>query len=159
MSDSDPIEQQLADWFAVRLARVKEEDGYSLTLPAEHIYTDGSIPQRQAVSVPYAAYDDDDGIWDNPSAGDKSSFKEMYPIVYLMVGAGANDYRKVSRKVWRDVSVACAFNQINDTDTPKGVVAIFPTSWSRQEREGRYLEVAISFVVRAASSFVIPPVP
>jgi hypothetical protein len=159
VSSQDPIEQQLADWFAGRLANITVENGYSMTLEPEKIFTDGSIPQRQGVSVPYVAYDDDDGTWDDVSTGDKSAFKELTPILYLMVAAGATDYRKVARRAWRDIAVACSFNQIHDTDTPRGVVAVFPSSWARREREGRYLELAVTFVVRAASSFVLPPAP
>ena len=150
------IEQQIADWFNARLSALTEANGYSFTLSSDAIFTDGGIPQDRSVPVPYAAYDDDDGVWEDSSPNDKANMKVMSPVVYVMAPAKYENYRKTSRTIFRDIAAVCRIDLMEDTDLPTGVLAILPESWARNEQEGRYVEIAITFTVKAASSFVTP---
>jgi hypothetical protein len=153
---SSSLEQQIADWFRARLSTLNQVNGYSFNLTPESIFTDGGIPQDRSVPVPYAAYDDDDGLWEDVNPNDKASIKVMSPVVYVMVPAKYETYRKTSRTVFRDIATACRIDLMEDTDLPTGVLAVTPESWARNDRDGRYVEIAITFTVKAASSFVTP---
>jgi hypothetical protein len=149
MADAS-VEQQVAGWFAERLAQIRTSVGYAMTLDSSRIFIDGDPENEEAPTVPFAEYDDNQGSWsDAANTSGKSAIHQYQPTVKITVQAGAADYKAVARGVFDDVVRACAHDGWC-VGVPLGVNSILPDSWARQRRDGNYLDVAITFTVRLA---------
>lgn len=151
MTSTVNIEQGVADWFVARLRGIKAADGYSFSVDNDRVFADGSIDVEQDPSQPFIVYDDDSGEWTDASPGDRNAIVQFQPTVHAIVAAKTRNYKRVARKVFDDVVRACSFGQWDTDDKPVGIVGIFPSGWNRTVQDGNYLEVVITFTVRATS--------
>lgn len=160
-----PIEQDVADWFKGRLARIKASDGYSMTLAKGAIFVDGDPPGEQEPPVPYAYIDDDQIQWSRVEAQAKaqSAFASYELGVVVTVAAAPASYKRTARLVASDVARACAYShEALDEPLPAGVVSILPASAARARQPGEagnYMQVAIAFTVTLVSDLRARPVP
>jgi hypothetical protein len=154
------VEQDVADWFGGRLVRIKEADGYSITLFADSVFVDGLPPPIESPVVPWAEYMDDQGEWTALNPGDKNAIIQFKAVVRVVLPATSGNYKALSRKVFDDVARACSFSLWDIDDKPECIVSILPDGWARNPRDGNYVDVDVTFAVRGISDLLSrPPVP
>lgn len=151
---NDPIEQTIADWFAAKLATITLAAGYGIELSPERIYTDGEPEPKKDPPVPQAVYDDDAATWEETEDGDDYAVLEMAPEVRLLIQAAPATAKRQARIAENAVTSACRLAPF-DEGAPNGILSITPAGKSRSLREGSYLEIRITFAVRADGSNVI----
>jgi hypothetical protein len=147
----DNIEQQVAAWFRLRLSKIDVARGYSITLAPERIFIDGAPPGDQGPE-PFAEYDDDQGEWTKVDTGPGRAAILQYKVaVRLTVIATPDNYKAVARLAYDDVVRCCSIGDWEDLDKPLGIGSILADSWARNRLGGNYVDVAVVFVVRAAT--------
>jgi hypothetical protein len=138
MAAAKTVEQQVADWFGTRLGRIRTSDGYSMTLAGDAIFTDG-----------------DPSVVENPVV----PFAEFQAAVKVTDIATVDNYKCRGRAIFDDVARTCfGIADAGESDLPSSVVAILPDGWSRQVRDGNYLDITISFTVRVSADLRRRPI-